>query len=387
MQRFDWLICGAVLMLGCGNARTEQDSATRRDSAGIETVTSTAVDRELDWEFEKAFSLGGADTGEEAFYQVPSNGLAVDESGRIYVLDSGNKRVLVFDPAGAPIRAIGREGDGPGEFRYPIRLTVGSSGQVLVYDLSHHALIRFDTAGSYVGQVPIAGSVHPRVRVDSSWIVFATRHREPVSGERVFGIHRLGPNDSTTLLTIPQPDMKQVFYESCGLGVPQAPLFSDPLAWDAGAGRVAVADAPWYTIRVFEDGVETEHVRRTIEPETATREHAVQELGDGQEWHVPRSGECFVPTAEIIEARGIAEAVPVLENIVVSPDGYLWAQRDVVGEEGGPIDVFDPNGEYVGTLLSNTPWPVDFGRSDSMIVLEEDELGVQFAVVYRIRRG
>jgi hypothetical protein len=225
------------------------------------------------------------------------------------------------------------------------------------------------------------------VRVDGSWIVLATRHREAGSGERVFGIHRLGPDDSTTILTIPQPDVKQVYYESCGLGVPQAPLFSDPLAWDAGAGRVAVVDAPHYSIRVFEDGAETEHVRREIKPKLATREHAIQELGDGQEWHVPRSGECFVPTAEIIEARGIAEAIPLIENILISPEGGIWAQRDVLGEEGGPIDVFDATGEYVGTLPSSTPWPVDFGSSDSIVVLEEDEMGVQFAVVYRIRGG
>lgn len=387
MKRTGWLVFGAALLLGCGNAQTAEDRATRRDSARIEIVTNTAKDLKLGWEFEKVQSLGGADTGAEAFYQVQSTGLAFDESGRIYILDSGNKRVLVFDEGGVPVRTIGREGAGPGEFRYPIRLAVDASGEVLVYDLSHHALIRFDTAGAYAGQVPIAGSVHPRVRVDNSSVVFATRHLEPASGERFFGIHRITPNDSTTLLAIPLSDTKQVYYESCGLGLTQAPLFSDPLAWDARAHRVAFVDAPEYSIRLFEEGVETRHVRRAIEAESATRQHALRELGDGQEWHIPRGGECFVPASEIVEARGIGEAVPVLEEIVMWPDGHVWAQRDVIGEDGGPIDVFDPTGEYLGTLPSSTPWPVDFGPGDSIVVLEEDELGVQFAVVYRVRKG
>lgn len=387
MNRSAWLICGAILSLGCGNAGPAEEVSARLDSAGIEIVTSTATDRELGWDFEKVLSLGGAEAGAESFYRVPSAGLAFDSSGQIYILDSGNKRVLVFDEHGTLAHTIGREGEGPGEFRYPIRLAVDDSGQVLVYDLGHRALIRFGTTGSYLGQVPIAGTVHPRMRVDGSSVVLATRQLEPDSEERVFGIHRLGQNDSTEILTVPVPDMKRVHYEACGLVVPEAPLFSDPLAWDAGAGRIVVAAAPQYSIRVFERGVETKHVRRALESESASREHAVRELGDGQEWEIPRSGTCFVPTSEIIEARGVAEEIPVLENIAVSPSGDIWAQRDVIGEDGGPIDVFNPTGEYIGTLPPSTPWPVDFGPGNSMIVLEEDELGVQFAVVYRFGRG
>lgn len=383
------MIAGLALvagLAGCGSAGPA-DRTIRRDSAGIEIVTSTAGDRRLDWHFEKVLTLGGADGGVEAFYQVRAAGLAFDARGRIYILDSGNGRVLVFDRRGVPVRTIGRKGDGPGEFLYPARLAVDAAGTVFVHDPGHTALLRFDTSGSHVGQVPITGAVHSLVRVDGSVIVIARHWRDPASGERVFGLHRIARGDSTTILTMPFTAIRQVHYASCGLGAPQAPLFSDPLAWDARAGRIAFADAPHYSIRLFEDGVERRHVRRAIDPEPATAEHAMRELGDGQEMHVPRRGDCFVPTSEIIEVRGIADEVPVLADIAISPSGQLWAQRHVIGEDAGPIDVFDPTGEYIGTLPPGTPWPVDFGPGDSILVLEEDGLGVQFAVVYRVRKG
>ena len=43
--------------------------------------------------------------------------VARDSQGRYYVTESGRKRLLVFINAGGFIRTLGREGDGPGEFR------------------------------------------------------------------------------------------------------------------------------------------------------------------------------------------------------------------------------------------------------------------------------
>jgi len=48
----------------------------------------------------------------------------VDASGRVWVADSRNHRLLVVDPAGGEPLLIGREGEGPGEFRSPVRLAV-----------------------------------------------------------------------------------------------------------------------------------------------------------------------------------------------------------------------------------------------------------------------
>ena len=61
------------------------------------------------------------DPGEmDPFLNVSS--LALDDDGNVYVLDQGARNIRVFDPTGAPLRTIGREGAGPGEFATPYSL-------------------------------------------------------------------------------------------------------------------------------------------------------------------------------------------------------------------------------------------------------------------------
>lgn len=46
-------------------------------------------------------------------------GIAVSEEGKIYILDSNDNNIKVFQNDGAFLKTIGREGDGPGELRRP----------------------------------------------------------------------------------------------------------------------------------------------------------------------------------------------------------------------------------------------------------------------------
>ena len=74
--------------------------------------------------------LGQRDKGT---FLSPTN-VAVDRQGNIYVADTGNYRVQVWDPAGKFVRAFGTQGDGPGEFIRPKGIGVDSAGHVYVAD-------------------------------------------------------------------------------------------------------------------------------------------------------------------------------------------------------------------------------------------------------------
>ena len=68
----------------------------------------------------------GGDTEDSnyAFYRASDIEVAAD--GRIFVHDTGNHRVQVFDGNGAYIRTIGREGSGPGEISRGGRLAIAA---------------------------------------------------------------------------------------------------------------------------------------------------------------------------------------------------------------------------------------------------------------------
>lgn len=68
----------------------------------------------------------------------------------IYITDTNNKRVQVFDIAGTPIFKFGKEGEGPGEFKFPYGIDGDSQGNVYVSDLYNGSISIFDSKGKFI---------------------------------------------------------------------------------------------------------------------------------------------------------------------------------------------------------------------------------------------
>lgn len=77
-------------------------------------------------------------------------GIGVDSSGWVYVADSCNHRVQVFDPEGNWRRTLGRAGEGPGELSYPYDVRVDAAGYVFVCEFGNSRLQVFDSQGRWV---------------------------------------------------------------------------------------------------------------------------------------------------------------------------------------------------------------------------------------------
>ena len=67
-------------------------------------------------------------------------GVAVDEQGFIFVADSGNNRIQIFNPDGTFLRAFGRWGQNDGEFKGLEGIAVNSKGNILVADRENHRI-------------------------------------------------------------------------------------------------------------------------------------------------------------------------------------------------------------------------------------------------------
>lgn len=69
---------------------------------------------------------------------------------RIYVTDTGNKRVQVFDKEGNPVLTFGKAGDKPGEFDFPYGIAGDAAGQIYVSDMNNATISLFSGQGKFI---------------------------------------------------------------------------------------------------------------------------------------------------------------------------------------------------------------------------------------------
>ena len=84
--------------------------------------------------------------GEDAGLSLPTD-IVADDSGRIYVVDSGNDRVAIFNEEGEYLRSFGETGDRPGQFKGPVGIAIYENKRLLVADKGNNRIQIFDLAG------------------------------------------------------------------------------------------------------------------------------------------------------------------------------------------------------------------------------------------------
>jgi DNA-binding beta-propeller fold protein YncE len=98
--------------------------------------------------------------GKNHFLTTPGDfgapqGVAVDADGNVYVTDTLNNRVEIFDADGAFISTFGKAGDGPGFFARPKGIAVDGDQHIWVADEMQDRLQVFNKEGqllTYIGQ-------------------------------------------------------------------------------------------------------------------------------------------------------------------------------------------------------------------------------------------
>lgn len=88
------------------------------------------------------------------------NAVTIDENQNIYVSDTGNQRLLVFDKKGKFIRLINGSTDGKGDSKFvnPRGIGVLGNGVVLMVDNMTHFVYGFDKEGNQIFQFGGLGS-------------------------------------------------------------------------------------------------------------------------------------------------------------------------------------------------------------------------------------
>lgn len=113
------------------------------------TASSASAQDLQHWTLTHDLRIGGLSAENHGLTYVSD--VEVDAQGRVYVAQSQEKTIRVYDDTGTFLRAIGRGGAGPGEFRRVDGLGIAAGG-VLALDQASNRLTMFSRDGKFIRQ-------------------------------------------------------------------------------------------------------------------------------------------------------------------------------------------------------------------------------------------
>lgn len=361
------------------------------DSSGIRIATSPAADVTLPWQVVRDFAIGGPDGAAAPSFHDVGRAVRADGADRIYVLDKGNHRVVVFDSTGQYLGLRGSRGGGPGELERPVALVVEPDGVVQVFDAAKRAFVRFSAGGAEAGLLPAHFSGGEEIALHQGRILHARGRSGSGAAPPTRDLIAYGEGVDTLILASREsPVGTAVRFPGCPVQFPSLPPFlNGRINWHTSGDRLLVQPSDAYRIEAYSDGGLLLIVQRPLDPVVVDEELAIlaaeEEFGaEGFGVTFP-TGRCVVSPEDMVEARGWVSTASPITALRGAPDGSIWVHRRTAAGER-PIDVFTSQGEYLGTLPAGTPFPDAFVGGDRYAVVERDDNGEERVSVYRVRR-
>lgn len=339
------------------------------------------------WRVEEQLRIGASMGGDEAELLSDVRGLAEDGLGRLWLLEREPVELRVYGTDGAFVRSVGREGEGPGELLEPNGLFRGPGGRMWVIDPGRGRAVVYDTAGRFVeghdrrslghggiwkGAVDGSGRIYDLFRTEGRWVIlvrggdFAVRDTLGMPSRPGRPQHfRLRFADGGAVVSVP---------------------FTPRGSWAVDPGGY-VWFAPGEPYRLYKLSRRQRPVRvveRSWTPPPVT-EAEVDSFRAGVR---DRFGEA----AKQLDLSRIPERKSAVRGFFFGGEGYLWVWPSLEGPPAGrAVDVFEPDGRYLGRLELPTPLrfaPAPLVTEDHLWGLHRDpSLGVLQVVRLRLDRG
>lgn len=386
------LIAGALL----GACGTLQQNAAYQvtDSAGIRILTNArpSWSQESAWAVDSApLVVFGRGTDDSVSMLLHPIGAVRLSDGRVVVGDRGSDNLKLFLPTGAFQRSIGREGDGPGEFRYIARLLACHADSLFADDIAHHVISVVAPDGTvgrtFVLRTPEPGQPPYEISCNrqgdfltSGWGSMASRG-EPYRPQVPVSLATPDGEVHATLGQFPGTEMMPTFGGAGPrrMGRWLRLAMSRQFAWVAPNDNADLfAFDPAGGLRVI---VRTSGIDRPVTPADL-------------EWHRQAaldSAQTARAAAEVrreLDAMIAPRTMPPLVRLLADSDDYLWVQRyPDPGQSHGRWDIYRPDGVLLGAVtMPRALFPVEIG-ADYVLGLATGEDGSQWVQLHRLHRA
>lgn len=319
--------------------------------------------------------------------------LVADDQGFVYVMQSEPVTIKVFGPDGRWVRNIGREGDGPGEFRNGM---LGIHGDTLIIqDPNNTRLTTFLTDGTYLGTHQSQCcwfTSRLTVLADGRALILGP----PPAGSEARGAYYLTRMDGTVTDTLLMPtdrrDEEADYWEvtrrsgqNVSISRINIPLRPNDQAEIRPDGRVVRGRNDGYRLLIGTDFSDTTRLiaatAPTLSVTDAQRDSAYNATLEQQrdDWR-----DAF---AEVAKLGDIPSTWPIFTQFTTDRDNRIWVA--LPGDRGAfsRFQVFSAD----GILLGDVPAPanaggimIGFWTHDHVYVGTENDDGLPIIRVYRL---
>lgn len=387
------MVALALSAVAAGCRGDEQGAAVvRRDSAGVRIVES----REPVWHEGEAWAVAdspaldltksGQGHAHEFFNVLDADRLS---DGSIVVAEAGGSEIRLFSPKGAHVRTLGREGDGPGEFRWLGQVAVLPGDSLWAYDFGQGRVTVFDPDGVVARTATLdAGSAPRPVFPLASGTLVASAFDHTGFREKL-GLHRM-PSPIVrmnadggivdTLTTIPgwesvvhsRGDAWAVWAKKAHLAVHGDEVYlgsADEMEYQVRSsdGRLQrLVRVPGYDLTLSPAEIEAENA--TYMPDPSAASSRVREIMDRQPMRTRR---------------------PAYSAMIVDTEGYVWLKLyQGHHERPEPTEwlLFDTTGRWLGSIGLPPQFDVFRIGPDWILGKREDELEVEHVQLLSLSR-
>ncbi|MEE9133141.1 MAG: hypothetical protein V3U13_06230 [Gemmatimonadota bacterium] len=282
----------------------------------------------------------------------------VSTGGWVAIPDAVLSEVIIVTPSGEWRGSVLREGEGPGEVRWPVAAGWTAEHILLVLDLSVAKVVEFDLSADRTvlewripqevfAKIALSGSL-PGILLTSSGTVVLEMPWRPVEGgspvDRYAALLEVGPSHAapeTLLVTRTKVLGGERFTDWPLPGAPR------PLMAAGASGSMAIAgqDAR-YRVRLLGSARKDSLV--------ICRDAAPFPLSPGETGEAEPAGTQF---SKEVKAAPRPDSLMPFGRMFLGAGGRLWVQRErsiahgyEASVRGGTYDVFEAGGEYLGVI-------------------------------------
>lgn len=336
-----------------------------------------------DYKPEKTWMLDAV--GNDVLVEVTD--VKVDQQGNLYIGEKKQKKFYVLDPEGKLITAFGKEGEGPGEFKYVGDFFIVED-YLIISDIAK--LHYWSKKGEFIRDINPGKMLFPRLFIDENRMILLSylpfqKRKEP----NYIEIYDLKTNKSKNLVQL-ELEEGCLLYAKEGMRIAlNIPNTTPTIFFAVDSQGLFYANNNQYRINKVDFGGSTllsfsiEGRKKNRISKSTKRRHFKDTVKDFKRYSE-------VVVNEMV--KQIPDDSPYFKKILIDKKGCIYVLLiDMENQNKQAIDIFSPDGKYLyrseinlsGDFERINTLAFSFGRSELFVFAENDE-GEGLLVKYKI---